>query len=386
MATSVLSHKAAGRRWKTVGAEIQVRFAKLIVSAYKIAGLIILTAILATLASYMFLVVFYTFSTRWIAPQIISPADERVLRLSNELVQSTLLQEKLLADRSDMKARLNDAQRIVTAGRNYQQALTLAVHASYMDRQGELTNIEQLTKNFKSRRADSAAADRKYIASSRDELQAMHKAHLIDENAYMAGEYQLSEFETANLAMQKNTTELENKQSDLRREVEALGVVNATISKGGAVTHELSSDALHAKRDFDAVSVDVRKAIDTQESLRGQLASLEGAIKRQDVISGAIANSAYIRAAQDNLTVAFVPYTNTHHASPGQPIYGCSFRLLWCKRVGRVTNALQGEVVEKHPFRNKEVRGILVQMDVEDPRWVHNDLLFVGKPPLWLPW
>jgi len=384
--SGVLSHSGIGSRWSTAGLYVQVTLARCIVTAYKFAGLFILAAILTALFSYMFLTLFFTLSTRWMEPQVISPSDERVLRLSDELAQSTLLREKLVAQRGDVRARLSDAQRVIASSRDYQRGLSLAMRGSYQDHKHELESLKDLTRSFTNRGTQFAGQGESFITSSRQELETMHKAHLIDENAYMAGAHQLAQFENENLTMQKTAIELQNKLSELHREVDALAVVTTTMQRGGAAAKELSPDAVRVKREYDSASIEVNRAMDTETTLKGQLASFDGAIKRQDVISSAIANSAYIRAAQESLTVAFVPYANARDAAAGAPIYGCQMRVLWCPLVGRVTATLEGEVVGKYPFRGKETRGILVQMDVRDPRWVHSELLFVGKPALWLPW
>ena len=51
----------------------------------QLAGFAILTAILAGLASYLVLNLFYLFSTTWLQPAIVSPTDEKILHLSAQI-------------------------------------------------------------------------------------------------------------------------------------------------------------------------------------------------------------------------------------------------------------------------------------------------------------
>ena len=56
--------------------------------------------------------------------------------------------------------------------------------------------------------------------------------------------------------------------------------------------------------------------------------------------------------------------------------------VLFCRQVGRIEEVLDGEVVDKHPFFNKELRGLLVRVDFKDSKWDRTQVLFLGKAPL----
>ena len=110
---------------------------------------------------------------------------------------------------------------------------------------------------------------------------------------------------------------------------------------------------------------------------------IEGAITRQDRLLLSIQNFPYLRAAEQKLTVAFVPYTNVGQTHPGTPVYGCSLGIIFCRPVGQVAEVLEGEVVDKHPFFNKELRGLFVRVEFQNSKWDRNQVLFLGRAPLW---
>ena len=60
----------------------------------------------------------------------------------------------------------------------------------------------------------------------------------------------------------------------------------------------------------------------------------------------------------------------------GTPLYGCLIGVVWCGRVGRIVDRLPGEVVFNHPFHNRAVRGLAVQVDLDDARWAERPVLF----------
>ena len=47
-----------------------------------------------------------------------------------------------------------------------------------------------------------------------------------------------------------------------------------------------------------------------------------------------------------------------------------------------VEEALDGEVVDKHPFFSKDLRGLLVRVEIKDAKWDRTQVLFLGKAPL----
>jgi hypothetical protein len=47
-----------------------------------------------------------------------------------------------------------------------------------------------------------------------------------------------------------------------------------------------------------------------------------------------------------------------------------------------VEEILDGEVSDKHPFFNKELRGLFVRVNFKDTKWDRTPVLFLGRPPL----
>ena len=83
-------------------------------------SVVILSAILLGLASYLLLTVFYFFSQSWIEPRIISPTDAQVLQLNGQLAQGTLVREQLATQRLDLLVKLRDAKRKATDSNQFQ--------------------------------------------------------------------------------------------------------------------------------------------------------------------------------------------------------------------------------------------------------------------------
>src|SRR5207237_1636731 len=95
---------------------------------------------------------------------------------------------------------------------------------------------------------------------------------------------------------------------------------------------------------------------------------LRKSLERFDKIVATIENSPLLRAVAGKDDIAFVPYDNLDRAKPGAPLYACFVGPLFCKRVGRVTAVLPGEMSYKHPLHNNQLRGQPVQVQLTDKR------------------
>jgi hypothetical protein len=71
------------------------------------------------------------------------------------------------------------------------------------------------------------------------------------------------------------------------------------------------------------------------------------------------------RALEQDLELAFVPYTQLTGVAPGAQVYTCVWGLFWCRAVGSVSQMVPGEVVQADPW-GSQVRGEYVVLGLSD--------------------
>jgi len=148
----------------------------------------------------------------------------------------------------------------------------------------------------------------------------------------------------------------------------------------GAAAYE----ALVARRAYSESVIERERSAARKQVIGRQIERLDTSIKRYDALIGQIQGSAYIQAMDSKVTVAFVPYENLDNIEDGMSIYACRWGLIWCREVGTVGPQLKGEVTDTHPQTGNSLRGVMIEMRLDDREAAEERALFVGKRPFWI--
>jgi hypothetical protein len=350
----------------------------LLVPLYRLISVAVLTAILFGLASYLILTLFYFVSKDWVEPRIVSPTDAQVLQLNGQLAQGTLLREQLATERLDLLVKLRDARRKATDSGQFQAEVKKTAQRVVSDNLHKLETVQDVDRSYQSEAPQIVDADKSLTSTALAEAEKLYKARLISQEEWITRKSQIAQFGVSALSLKRSSAEIDGEKNFLRREIDSYSALLDT----GANGQGLSADVLQAKRQLENSRLDLASAQDLAEALSQEITIIEGAIARQDRLLLGLQNLPYVKAAEQKLTVAFVPYSNAQQLTPGTAIFGCSFGILFCRRVGQVAESLDGEVVEKHPFFNKEIRGLLVRVQFQDTKWDQDPVLFLQRAPL----
>jgi hypothetical protein len=241
-----------------------------------------------------------------------------------------------------------------------------------------LASVQNVDRSYKAEAPQILESDKSFTSGAMAEADKLYGAHLISEDEWLNRKTQLAQLGASALSLQRGSAELDVEKNSLRREIDSY----SSLVAGGPNKDGLNSDVLEAKRQLNTSQSDEASAKDLVDALNQELTMTDDAIARQDRLLLNIHNIPYLKAVEQRLTIGFVPYSNAAKSSPGAPIYGCSLGIIFCRKVGQVEEVLDGEVSDKHPFFNKDMRGLFVRVNFKDSKWDRTQVLFLGRAPL----
>jgi hypothetical protein len=355
---------------------------KFIVTLYRTVGFVVLTLILLGLVSFLFTKVFFLFNRSWIAPTLVSPTDERVVRLNAEIVQQSALRDKLLGERAVLEVSLRDAERREATGMTLQESLTRAARAEANARSSERQRLQRLSSELDEVRSQVAEATRQFADVSRESLDEQYQSGLTTRDKYAAGNLQLGQLAQTNLTLAEKDSELTARGEQMKRDADALVSATRTLDPARA---PLNVDSLRLRQDFMRGALDVAKAQDERKACTDVQTSLDRSVARYDELLKVLSESPLLKALSGKITIAFVPYQNLTNVHTGSTVFACRLGMFVCRKVGQINQVLSGEVSVHSPIESKNERGLMLELSLEDGGHAAQDqVLFLNHAPLLL--
>lgn len=155
------------------------------------------------------------------------------------------------------------------------------------------------------------------------------------------------------------------------------------IDLGPTADSPQSAEQWLLRRELDEARLEKENAKGRRAPLLQRLENLALRKVEQDAVVKRLEGSPYLRAVNNKVVLAFVPYPNLRNVKIGTKLYGCAWGLVACRNVGKVTAVLEGEVQDVHPHDESIQRGVMVEIDVSASA-AGESVLFAGGKPLWL--
>jgi len=335
---------------------------KVVIGFYRVFAIAVLYLVLGGILTYAFVMGFYAIDTSWAAPLILSSVDEKSLDFRDKLVTSQQTIEGLKVDSQKLESGIAEMKK--------HRAALLALAPQLSD-----AIARELTHNRK----------------------------IGPQLATLDSEKQTDNGKTRELLAQLNGLEA-NVNKDLAAglitKADATAQLSALNQTRNAYTDSkiaevLLTDSILQKTTTGTDSLDV---LVKQAELRSQAAQLDIAINVADkqlyeetrqidrlrqAIQTARQSPYYLNAAGGQiLYFAFVPYDNRENATVGRPIYDCYLNMIVCRKVGVITQVFPGEETAIHPIFKTNLRGFLMQMNLDHPESAKSKTVFLGRKPL----
>jgi hypothetical protein len=336
---------------------------KSVVTIYRIFAIVTLYVVLGGVLAYGFVMGFYALNTSWAAPVILSPVDDKSLDFTEKLVTSRQTLEELNVD----KKRLEEG----VAEMNKHKAALLALEPELQA---------------------AILRERKHNQATGPQLLALDKQKQSDIEKTQSVIAQVKEVEAT---IDKDLAAGLITKGDAATQRAALNQAQSsyTDSRIGEV---LLTDSILEKTTTDTKSLDT---LDKQAELTSEIAQLDiavGVAQKQlheesqqiDRLRQAIATAKqapyFVTTSGDNTTVyfAFVPYDNRNSVAIGTTVYDCYLNMVACKRVGTVKQVFAGEEHAIHPIFRTDMRGFLIQLQLDHPESAKSKTVFLNRKPL----
>jgi hypothetical protein len=135
-------------------------------------------------------------------------------------------------------------------------------------------------------------------------------------------------------------------------------------------------------------ALDSRAALQTAtEQLKSTEENLVTLADSKTVIARQIATleaSPLARAANKQVDVLFVPYSNLSNYQPGTALYTCRLTVFLCSKAGVAGQTLSGETSYVHPFFGKPIRGVFVEVQLNNPDAAAREIIHAARAPFFL--
>lgn len=335
---------------------------KIVISLYRVFAITVLYLVLGGILTYAFVMGFYAVSNSWAAPLILSAVDEKSLDFRQKLVTSQQTIEDLKVDsqklesgiaemkkhRASLLALEPQLQTAIARERTHNRAIGPQLATLDTEKQADNLKTQAVLKQLREVESNinkDLAAGLITKGDAATQLSALNQA----ENAYT--DSKIAEVLLTDSVLQKNTTGTDSldvleKQAELRSEAAQLDVAINVADK------QLQEESRQIDR--------LREAIRTAKQ-----------------------SPYYLNAAGgQTLYFAFVPYDNQASAVAGRPVYDCYLNMFACRKVGTVNQVFAGEETAVHPIFKTNIRGFLMQMNLDHPESAKSKTVFLGRKPL----
>lgn len=357
-------------------------FRKKVMLIYNNLGFIIICMILVVVVGYLSTVAFYVLNRSWTIPLILSPYSEKVVASHATMISTQSKQDELTIQKLQTQNRIHMMENEITTNTHYLKVLKSALDAERASKQKMSVQLQKVFDAYDKVLVQSQKAGLGAASTDATHLQRELELGLIDKNSLFQGRMALNHEMLSQVESDLKRIEMRQHLDDISREIRTIANLEDRAFLENKETG-VSPSLLNWVKEYSAATSENERLLSEQAILQEQLQLLNRNIADYNSVMKSISDSPYFQAFSQNVTISFVPYDNLTAAEEKIPVYACSLLLIWCSKVGTVGKVLEGEVQLDHPFFNKRLRGLMVQLNLEQKAG-KTEILHLGKKP-WAP-
>ncbi|MBI3644482.1 MAG: hypothetical protein HY233_00725 [Acidobacteriales bacterium] len=343
---------------------LHVLLSKAVLLLYRVFAIVALYGVLVGVFAYAVMLGVYAINTSWIAPVILAPTDQRSLDVTERLITTRNSLEDLTLEMNRQKSLLAEMKQHRAALKSLQPELEAAV---VRERQHNKVAAKDLLRLNQQKRADidktRGLVDD--VNGVEAEIQRDLAANLITKGEAAIQRAQLNQ--TRNAATDSQINEVLLRDSVLQKSTIGTQILDVLDKR--------------AELESQIAQLDISIAIAGQE-----IATVQAQVERLNKAINLATQTPYFLAVsgEETLHFAFVPYDNRTSVWVGAPVYDCYLHVLLCRQVGTVKRIFESEEKTQNPIFRTDMRGFLIQLDLQNEESAKSKTLFLNHRPLLL--
>lgn len=331
-----------------------------IVKAYRYIAVVVLYTILVCVVSYGTVMAFYTVNNTWTAPFIVTPTNDKILELTSRIVSSQDALATLTVNQQQIEGSLSDfrktEQELRTLDGQFQ-------HAILLQKKGDAVDLPDLSPLSTQKHADNQSTSNTMAGAAviNKQIDLDLANGLITKTDAIGSRITIQQY---------SNYSTDNKLSE---------VLLRDVMRQKSPEYATTLNNLAKEAELRSAQVQLKIQIQSNEE---QLASDKGQIQQLTVAIDTAKASPYFLATQNRVHFAFVPYTNQAAAFVGAPVYDCYLNMILCRQVGIIQRVFSDEEHITHPIFKTDVRGFLIQLELNRVESAKSPTLFLKRKPL----
>jgi len=339
------------------------------VRAYKVAGFVILAAVLVGMFSYLSVSACYLLSKSWALPSTLTPASEKVMQAQMALINQAAELAKIHSDIIAQQKLLEHYEYAMSQHKQFQLAFLEASQKRAVQARQSIGSTQKMLQQYAQLGKDDGETLHSELA-----LQDQLQKQLITKDEFLRLKNTIANQKYNGLSALERSRQLESRLDELTEA--ASSVQSSRIPK--------TIDALLLHKPFLESTIESSFFQAQMEPIRSNLEAKRRIAAQHEQALRNLQDSPIGRASAMPVHVAFVPYENMDKVHEDLAVRGCYLAFIVCRKIGSVKKVFADESLSKHPVTGREIRGQFIEIQYKDSEWAMLSTIILGRPPFFI--